>query len=71
MSAKHFAVGIQEDNPRFQVGTDSGAEHFQIWVFIAEITKKFILGLDILQVYNMLVDVGCHILRLSQEEASL
>jgi hypothetical protein len=34
----------------------------QIWVFITEITDKFILGLDILQDYNTLVDLWCHVL---------
>jgi hypothetical protein len=32
---------------------------------------KFILGLDVLQAYNASVDLGCHLLRLGQEEVTL
>jgi hypothetical protein len=34
----------------------------KIWVFVADITDEFILGLDILQAYHATVDVGRHVL---------
>jgi hypothetical protein len=40
-------------------------------VFVVEVTDKFILGLDVLQVYNASVDLGRHLLRLGQEEMTL
>jgi hypothetical protein len=48
-----------------------GRRTLRIWVFIAEITDEFILGLDVLRAYNVSVDVGCHLLRLGQEEVTL
>jgi hypothetical protein len=39
-----------------------------IWVFIAEITDEFILGMDVLWAYNASVDLGHHLLCLGQEE---
>jgi hypothetical protein len=38
-----------------------GQSALNIWVFIHEITDEFILGLDILQTQDWLVDVGCHV----------
>jgi uncharacterized protein (DUF1684 family) len=35
-----------------------GRETLRIWVFVAEITDEFILGLDVLQAYDASVDVG-------------
>jgi hypothetical protein len=48
-----------------------GRRTLRIWVFVAEITDEFILGLDVLRAYNVSVDVGCHLLRLGQEEVTL
>jgi hypothetical protein len=42
-----------------------------IWVFIANITNEFILGLDILRAYNASVDIGLQTLRLAEEVVSL
>jgi hypothetical protein len=39
-------------------------------VFVVEVTDKFILRLGVLQVYNASVDLGCHLLRLGQEEVT-
>jgi hypothetical protein len=43
----------------------------KIWVFVANITNEFILGLDILRVYDATVDIGLQTFRLAEEEASL
>jgi hypothetical protein len=43
----------------------------RIWVFAAEITDEFILGLDVLWACDASVDLGCHLLRLGQEEVTL
>jgi len=43
----------------------------RIWVFVAEFTDEFILGLGVLRVYGVSVDLGCHLLRLGQEEVTL
>jgi hypothetical protein len=40
------------------------------WVFIASITNEYILGLDILHVYDASVDLE-RLLRLAEEEVSL
>jgi hypothetical protein len=48
-----------------------GLRTLRIWVFVAEITDEFILGLDVLRAYNASVDVGRHLLRLGQEEITL
>jgi hypothetical protein len=45
-----------------------GQRALKIWVFVADITDEFILGLDILRAYDASVDVGRHVLRLGQEE---
>jgi hypothetical protein len=39
-----------------------------IWVFVADRTDEFILRLEIMCAYHATVDVGCHALRLGQEE---
>jgi hypothetical protein len=44
-----------------------GRPTLRIWVFLAEITDEFILGLNVLRAYNASVDVGRHLLRLAQE----
>jgi hypothetical protein len=43
----------------------------KISVFVSEITDEFILGLDVLRAYGVLVDFGRHVLRLCREEVSL
>lgn len=43
----------------------------KIWVFVVNITKKFIMGLDILHAYDASMDLGHKILRLAEEEVSL
>ena len=41
-------------------------------MFITEVMDKFILlGLDVLWAYNTSMDLGCHLLRLGQEEVML
>jgi hypothetical protein len=42
-----------------------------MWVFVANITDKLILGLDRLRAYDACVDIGCQKLRLAEEEVSL
>jgi predicted aspartyl protease len=37
------------------------------WVFVADITNDFILGLDILRAYDSSVDVGLRVLRLGRD----
>ena len=48
-----------------------GRRALRIWVFVAEVTDEFILGLDVLRAYNASVDPGCNLLRLGQEEVML
>jgi hypothetical protein len=43
----------------------------RIWVFVAEVTDEFILGLDVLRDYDASVDLRRHLLRLGQEEVTL
>jgi hypothetical protein len=43
----------------------------KIGVFVANITNKFILGLDILRAYNASVGIGHQMLRLGEETVSL
>jgi hypothetical protein len=43
----------------------------RIWVFVAEITDEFILGLVVLRVYDTSVDLVRHLLRLSHAEVTL
>jgi hypothetical protein len=42
-----------------------------IWVFVANITNKLTLGLDILRTYDASEDVRCQTLRLVGDEVSL
>jgi hypothetical protein len=42
-----------------------------MWIFIADITNEFILGLDILRADDAFVDIGRQTLRLAEEEVSL
>jgi len=48
-----------------------GRRALRIWVFVAEVTDQFILGLDVLRAYDASVDLGRHLLRLGQEEVTL
>jgi hypothetical protein len=48
-----------------------GPRPLKIWVFIANITNKFILGLDILHAYDASVDLGHQMLHVAEEVASL
>jgi len=48
-----------------------GRQALRIWVFVAEVTDEFILGLDVLRAYDASVDLGCHLLRLGREEVTL
>jgi hypothetical protein len=48
-----------------------GQRLLKIWVFIANITNEFILGLDILSTYNAWVDLGRQMLCLAEEEVLL
>jgi len=43
----------------------------RFWVFVAEVTDEFILGLKFLWAYDASVDLGRHLLRLGQEEVTL
>jgi hypothetical protein len=45
-----------------------GQRALKIWVFVADVTDKFILGLDILRSYHTTLDVGGNVIRLDQEE---
>ena len=54
-----------------QVELTLGRRPIRIWVFVAEITDEFILGLDVLRAYDAFVDLGRHLLRLGQEEVTL
>jgi hypothetical protein len=48
-----------------------GRRPLKIWVFVADITNEFILGLDILRAYDASVDIGRQTLRLADEEVSV
>jgi hypothetical protein len=41
------------------------------WVFVADITEEFTLGLDIMYAHNAVVDLRRHVLRLGDEEVPL
>jgi hypothetical protein len=45
-----------------------GRRALKIWVFVAGITKEFILRLNVLRAYDASVDLGRHLLRMGQEE---
>lgn len=44
-----------------------GQTALRIWVFVAEITDKFIMGLDVLRIHEATVDLGRHVLRIGRE----
>ena len=44
-----------------------GRRALRIWVFVAEVTDEFILGLDVLLAYDASMDIGRYFLRLGQE----
>ena len=48
-----------------------GRRALRIWVFLADVTDEFILGLDILRTYDASVDLGRHLLQLGREEVTL
>jgi hypothetical protein len=48
-----------------------GWRPLKIWVFVANITNEFILGLDILHAYDASVSLGHQTLRLAEQEVSL
>ena len=48
-----------------------GRRALRIWVFVAEVTDVFILGLYMLRAYEASVDLGRYLLRLGQEEVTL
>jgi hypothetical protein len=48
-----------------------GRRAFRIWMFVAEVTDAFNLGLDVLRACDASVDLGRHLLRLGQEEVTL
>jgi hypothetical protein len=41
-----------------------------IWVFVAEVTQEFIVGLDILRAYNESLELGHHLLRMGREKVT-
>jgi hypothetical protein len=47
-----------------------GQSTLKIWVFVAEITDEFILGLGVLRANDASVDLGRHMLQLGREEVS-
>jgi hypothetical protein len=48
-----------------------GRRPLRMWVFVANITNEFILGLNILSAYGASVDLGRQTLLLAEEEVSL
>jgi hypothetical protein len=48
-----------------------GQRPLKIWLFVANITNEFNLGLDILCTNSASVDLGCQMLHLAEEEISL
>jgi hypothetical protein len=45
-----------------------GRRALKMWMLIAEITDKFIIGLDVLRAYDVSMDLGSH---MGQEEVAL
>jgi hypothetical protein len=45
-----------------------GLRTLRIWVFVDDIKDEFILGLDLLRVFDASVDIGRRVLRLDQDE---
>jgi hypothetical protein len=48
-----------------------GQYPLKMWVFVANITNDFILGLDILRAYDTSVDLERQMLHLAEEEVTL
>jgi hypothetical protein len=48
-----------------------GRRAWRILVFVAQLTDKFVLGLDVLQAYDVSVDLRHHLLRLGWKEVTL
>jgi hypothetical protein len=48
-----------------------GQRALSFCVFVADVTDKFILGLNVLRAYDASVNLGRHLLRLGQEEVTL
>jgi hypothetical protein len=48
-----------------------GRRPLRIWVLVADIKDKLILGMDIVRDCNASVDVGRRVLRIGEEEVSL
>jgi hypothetical protein len=48
-----------------------GRHPLNIWVFVANVTNEFILGMDILRAYDAPMDLGRETLHLAEEELSL
>jgi hypothetical protein len=44
------------------VGLNLGQRALRIWVFVAEVTDEFILGLDVLRAYDASMDLGRRLL---------
>jgi hypothetical protein len=51
-----------------RVELTTGRHTLRSWVFVADITDDFILGLDILRAYDASVDIGRRVLRLGRDE---
>jgi hypothetical protein len=51
-----------------RVEVTTGRHTLRSWVFVADITDDFILGLDILRAYDASVDIGQRVLRLGRDE---
>jgi hypothetical protein len=70
----HAANGIRGDPPHPEgslIGSEPGMEPILICVLVTEIMDEFILGLDILHLYDTFMDLGHHMLRLGQKEVLL
>lgn len=48
-----------------------GRRTLRIWVFVADVTDEFTLGLYVLRAYDASVDLERHLLQLGQEEVTL
>jgi hypothetical protein len=68
------ADGVREDLPILKqelVKLTLGQRPLITWVFVANITDEFFLGLDVLRTHDASVDLGRRVLRLGDEEVSL
>jgi hypothetical protein len=69
-----LANGVRRDHPRGEGGcgpASLGRRAFRIWMFVAEVTDAFNLGLDVVRACDASVDLGRHVLRLGQKEVTL